>query len=196
MGKVLYQGKTFWETYSAFANTNGGTILLGIKEKKDHTFVVEGVENTQKVLDELWTSVENAQTISSNLLKDSDVQTIVIDGKNVIQILIPRAPRHQKPVYRAGNPMEGTYQRLHSSDVKCSHETVKRMFSEQLEDSRDDRLLENFNMDDIELETLRAYRQLYSNRDPSNERNRNSDVEFLRSNWSRGRKIEKVQRKA
>lgn len=26
--------KDLWETYSAFCNTNGGTILLGIKEKK------------------------------------------------------------------------------------------------------------------------------------------------------------------
>lgn len=53
--------KTFWETYSAFANTNGGSILLGVKETKGH-FEVVGIEDVQKVLDEFWTSVKNPQS--------------------------------------------------------------------------------------------------------------------------------------
>jgi len=188
-GKGALPQKTFWETYSAFANTNGGTILLGVRENKHHTFEIIGIRNIQKVLDELWTSVDNKQTISANLLGNQNVTLITIEKKSILQIYIPRASRHEKPVYRRGNPMGGTYQRLHASDKLCSDETTKRMLSEQLEDSRDDKLLIHFNLDDIDRESLRTYRQIYTNREPTNERNAYTDIEFLRSigAWKRDR---------
>ncbi len=188
-GKGGLPSKTLWETYSAFANTNGGTILLGVKETKEHNFEVYGIQNTQKVLDEFWTSLENRQIISKNITKEEDVQIISIDDKDIIQIYVPRASREDKPLYRTSNPMDGTYQRLHSSDILCSKDIVKRMLSEQLEDSRDDKLLDNYNMSDIDVESLRDYRQIYSNRNPTNERNRYDDIEFLRSigGWKRDR---------
>jgi ATP-dependent DNA helicase RecG len=188
-GKGELPKRTFWESYSAFANTNGGIILLGVKETKDHTFEVEGINDIQKVLDEFYSGLENRQTISANLIKEENVEVIIVEDKKIISIKVPRAPRHIKPVYRTTNPIDGTYQRVHSSDSLCSADIVKRMLAEQLEDSRDDKLLENYDMNDIDFNTLQAYRQLYSLRDPENDRNRYDNVEFLRSigGWKKDR---------
>ena len=46
--------RSFWESYSAFANTDGGSILLGVREDKNGKYHVQGVRNTEKLMQEIW----------------------------------------------------------------------------------------------------------------------------------------------
>ena len=171
--------KDIWETYSAFANAQGGDIFLGIKELKDQIFELAGIENTQKVIDELWTCLNNPQKVSGNILREHGVKVLVIDGKNVIQINVPQATRKQKPVYIKGNPLIGTYKRLNSTDLLQNEEVVRRMMAEQIEESRDSEIMKGYGIDDLALESFNAYRQLYINRQPDHPWNQNDTQEFL-----------------
>lgn len=55
---------SMWETYSAFANTYGGTILLGVVEHLDEhdkskRFEITGVNDTEKMRKDLWNTINN-----------------------------------------------------------------------------------------------------------------------------------------
>ena len=50
---------SFWASYSAMANTEGGVILLGVEETSDHKFNVVGVANPQKIIQDLWNLANN-----------------------------------------------------------------------------------------------------------------------------------------
>lgn len=156
----------FWPTYSAFANTHGGVVLLGVREKKGQ-FSLNGLSDPQRIIKILFNHLNNLQKISCNLLTDKDVDVIRIDGKDLIQIHIPVANRKQKPVYLNGNPFKGnTYRRLHEGDRPCNDEIVKRMLAEQVEESRDTRILVGFGLTDLELESLHAYRNMLATHRP------------------------------
>lgn len=170
----------FWPTYSAMANTDGGVVILGIRERKGR-FEVAGIENPDKLRTELFNNLNNRQKVSINLLSDAQVREWGVGDKTLLVVEIPRARRQQRPVYLTANPFGGnTYRRLNEGDRPLPDEEVKRMLAEQVEDSRDDRILPGYGLDDLYPESLRAYRQLFVNRDPSHPWNALADQDFLR----------------
>jgi ATP-dependent DNA helicase RecG len=151
----------FWPTYSAMANTRGGYVVLGIKEKQGK-FTVAGINDIEIVKKQLFDTANNKQKVNINLLSDLHVQDVMLEGMRVLVIEIPAARREQKPVYLKNQPMTCTFLRLHEGDVRCSEEQVKRMMAEQIENSRDDKILKGFNFSDIDQDSLRAYRNLFA----------------------------------
>ena len=155
-----------WETYSAMANTDGGTIVLGIGEA-DGAFFVEGLKNPQQALKTCWDTVNNRGKVSANLLASDAVRLVEIDGKQVLVIQVPRANRRQRPIFVGQNPLEGTFRRNYEGDYKCRADEVGRMLADQSPEAADSRVLPNFGIADLDAETIRQYRNRFSARNPN-----------------------------
>ncbi len=173
---------SFWDTYSAFANTDGGTIVFGVQEKKGK-FYLDNLteEQIEKYRKDFWNNVNNTSTISRNLMRKEDVVIGNYKGFPFMLFFVPRAPREFRPVYRTNEPYKGTYKRNYEGDYKCTEREVQRMFADA-DDSRpaDSRILKNYTIEDIDKEALAGYRQLFKVSHPDHPWHTLNDLELLR----------------
>ena len=95
--------KDFWPTYSAMANSRGGYVILGIKEKAG-TFIPVGIPNPKKVVTELFDTLNNPSKVNVNLINDKNVQVVLIENKSILIIRVPAANRLQKAIFLQNNP--------------------------------------------------------------------------------------------
>lgn len=179
--------KDVWETYSAFANTKGGIILLGIEENNGVFSPVKGVD-VVKLQKAFWDHI-NSKQVSVNILQNDDVQPIKINEYNILKIIVPRALRQQKPVSVNENPYIGTYRRNFEGDYRCSKEEVDNMIAEASNITRDSIVLDKYSFDDLDKDSFKRYRQRFAVRHPSNSWNELDDIEFLRriGGWDKDR---------
>ncbi len=153
---------SFWETYSAMANSEGGWVILGVREK-DQKAELDGLsaEQVERYKKALWDGLNDRGKVNINLLQSHHVQDVAMGDVRLLVIEVPRATRMQRPVYLGGNPLGGNpYRRRHEGDYHCSDAEVRRMFSDADEMSRDYRILKGFHLSDLDEPTLAQYRQL------------------------------------
>ena len=184
--KKVEQGvpKNVYESYSAFANTNGGYIILGVKEDKTKTnleerFVIQGIGDTKKQMEDFWSTI-NGNKVSVNILKDENVYPVEEDGIKLLVIEVPRAEFNMRPVYVGENPYKGTYKRNHEGDYHATEHEVRGMIRDQNPDGNDSMILEYYTMEDIDKETLKKYRQIFEIRNEGHVWNSLDDKTFLK----------------
>lgn len=175
--------RSFWETYSSFANTQGGVIYLGVKEK-NHQFIIDSLSYSQiKAYEkELWDGLNNRNKVSVNILGDEDVKEIPFGDFYILEITVPRAALSQRPVYINGSPVGNTYKRYDEGDYVCPPEEVGRMYAEAhlSETPQDSRILSGFSFEeDIDMPSFSEYRKLFSTMHPTHPWASLPDLEFL-----------------
>ena len=146
--------RSLWESYSAFANSEGGTIILGVSEKDNYCYLDGlGEDVVRKWLDDFWNQINNKEKVSVNLLTAKDVRIEKVkDDINVLIIRVPPASFRYRPVYIGTDMLNGDY--------RCMPEEVKRMLADSLPDKPDSLVLEHSTIEDLDLPTLDQYRNI------------------------------------
>lgn len=83
--------KSLWETYSSFANTLGGIILLGVEEYRDKSLHPVNLPDPDELIEEFWEIANDIQKVSTNILSYDDVYVQKIEEKHIIVITVPKA---------------------------------------------------------------------------------------------------------
>ena len=177
--------KSIWATYSAFANTIGGLILLGVNEdmqEKDirKRYQIIGVDEPMKILTDFWNTL-NSDKVNENILLDNDVEVVNVNGKQIVCIRVPQADWRTKPIYLNGNVYKGTYRRNHEGDYHCSENQVKALIRDANDEGNDGLLMRHYGMEDIDEDSLRQYRSEFREENKDHVWNKYDDKKFLTS---------------
>ena len=170
-----------WETYSAFANTEGGEIVLGVHEDSvTHDFSLVGVHGARELVDEFWLTLRNSTKVERDVMLRDGVRILSREGLDFIVICVPHAERGDKPVcvYNRRQKRMVAYVRRGTSDIQAGDSDLSLMMYDKTS-SADRRALDNFGLDCLCAETLGRYRSLFTALKPGSPWVEDSDDDFL-----------------
>ena len=169
---------SMWESYSSFANTDGGVILLGEKDVGGK-FSIAGVPDAAALIKRFWDGVNNREKVSVNILFDRHVYSVKCRGRDVVVIEVPRADRQDRPVYIGKDVFSGSFRRNGEGDYHCPRESVKAMVRDASVETADACLLDELTVADLCSKTIRSYRNRFKSKKPEHVWNDLPDEEFL-----------------
>lgn len=170
---------SIWETYSAFANSFGGILLLGVVEGADKRFVSVPLPSPERLVSEFWEMINDRTKVSANILSEQDVQIVESSGNRIVVIQIPRAGRHERPVYIGTDPFSGSYFRDGEGDYRCSPDEVRSMLRDRTDEPQDAMVLEEFSTDCLDPGCISRYRVRLSDLHPRPAWQRSISCHFL-----------------
>ena len=164
--------KNIWETVSAFANTAGGWIVLGVLQK-GKKFEIQGIENAEK-MEQNFTTVLRSRS-KFNVLINPKCRKYNIDEKLVLAFFIPSS--EQKPVYF--NSLQNSFIRTGSGDQRATDSEINALLRDQLFGVMSARPVERTSIKDLNRITLARYRDYMLRANPASPYNNLTEENFL-----------------
>jgi predicted HTH transcriptional regulator len=177
---------SLWETYSAFANTEGGIILLGVSEENSK-LKISGVMDAARKIKNIWDTLNDRSKVCANILLERHIYIQQVEGKDIIVMEVPRADRRDKPVYINNDLNKGAFRRNAEGDYHCSMSEIKAMLRDQSDISPDSRIIEELTITDLDKESIAGYRNHFAALKPTHIWNRLDTESFLHKIGASGR---------
>ena len=157
----------FYETYSAFANTDGGDIYLGIVEESEKVKDIPGITNWPIYQKTILDTIASKDKCSKSTLDDSSFEAIPLpNGRFVLKVHVDELPRNDKPLYLNGD-FTKAYIRRGSGDYPASKSQLISFLNDVRQGSYDFSVNSfGFGIESIEKESLHSFRKLLQERNP------------------------------
>ena len=165
--------KNSWETVSAFANTSGGWLVLGVSQN-GKKFTITGVENMGKLEQDLATTLRSRtkfNTVINPCFKKYDIA-----GKKVLACFI--ASSEVKPVYFNG--LANTFIRTGSGDQRASEFEINALYRDQSFGTMSEKTAAGTSVKSLNQGSYGRFRDYLKWRNPDLRYNQLSDAEFNR----------------
>lgn len=133
-----------------------------IRDQGNGNFEIAGVANAEKIENDFLSTLRGEKF---NIQLSSKGHLLEFDGKKILVFKIDSMPRNCKPIYYGGD-IRNTFMRQGSGDYRCSPEEIQRMLREASEFSSDAMVLEGFTVEDVDEDSVKAYRRFLAIRAP------------------------------
>ena len=167
--------KSAYETVSAFANTEGGHLVFGVRQGDDG-FEVVGVVEVDKVQGDFLTALR--QPTKMSVVLDVREELHRHGDADLLVFFVPEASRSEKPVYLDGN-INRSFVRKGGSDVRCSANERDRFLVDAMPERYDGRIVECDPNTAFDGDSVSWYRNTYEGRSGNRSYAHLSDLDFL-----------------
>lgn len=147
--------KSMWETVSAFSNTAGGWIILGVKEKKTETgseFIVNGVANPEQMEQDVVTTLRSRTKFNAPV--SCKALRYKVDDKTILAFEIPLSPHRPVAIKNNGE----VYVRTGSGDTLATDMEVDAIVRDASFGAKSEMEVPGSGFKDINLDSIASYR--------------------------------------
>ncbi len=172
--------KAMWDTVSAFANTDGGTIILGADEDTStRELDITGIDNPSELITNLFNAQNSNNQITPHAIFEKNISIEQVNGKNLVYIYVPKNTS-SRPVYLLDDMFHKSFIREKDSDRHANKDEIMLMIRDSA-NAIDGDLLDNVEIQDLNLNDIAKFKALIAETSKDSSIADMNTMEFLQS---------------